>query len=229
MIGPDLLFIGAVLVVNGLWLAGSVLPAARATDLYVSDIAVETEASAEQGGGSVTAVRTRPTMPLRQQGRSIVLGGKEVGFFNLLVGLLSLTLAMTMIIQGGIKGASLTSGNLAWSFGLLFAFTYLWVAANQFLGADGRAFGWYCMFVALTAIPLGIVALSRAPTGHTWPIWLGINWIIWGVLWGMFWLLLAFEKGDKFTTITGVVTVLVGIGTCWLPAFLLLEGYIPAS
>ncbi len=45
-------------------------------------------------------------------------------------------------------------------FILLFAFTYLWVAANNFLNAGGRAFGWYCLFVAVTAVPAGILTLD---------------------------------------------------------------------
>lgn len=159
----------------------------------------------------------------------MVFDSKEVGFFNLLVGLLSFTIAMTEIIQGGVNGASITSDKLAWSYGLLFAFTYLWVAANQFLGSNGRAFGWYCLFVTFTAVPLGVISIARAPAGHVWPIWLGASWIIWGLLWGMFWGLLALEKSGKYTTVTGIVTVLVGIGTCWLPAFLLLEGYMAAT
>jgi hypothetical protein len=34
---------------------------------------------------------------------------------------------------------------------LLFGFTYLWVSANQCLNAGGQAFGWYCLFSAITA------------------------------------------------------------------------------
>ena len=58
-------------------------------------------------------------------------------------------------------------------FILLFAFTYLWVAANNFLNAGGRAFGWYCLFVAITAIPAAChVRMSRMPrvsAREDWP------------------------------------------------------------
>ena len=73
---------------------------------------------------------------------------------------------------------------------LLFAFTYLWVSFNQFLNAGGRAFGWYCLFVADHGYPGGIYTLQSA-NGNTALIWLGINWFAWAVLWGMFWALLA--------------------------------------
>jgi hypothetical protein len=35
----------------------------------------------------------------------------------------------------------------------LFAFTYLWIAANQFLNAGNHAFGWFCFFIAVTRTP----------------------------------------------------------------------------
>ena len=57
-------------------------------------------------------------------------------------------------------------------FILLFAFTYLWVAFNQFLDAGGHAFGWYCLFVAITAIPAGIYTLQNAG-GNPALVWLG--------------------------------------------------------
>ena len=61
-------------------------------------------------------------------------------------------------------------------FILLFAFTYLWVEANNFLNAGGRAFGWYCLFVAITAIPAGIWTFATAQ-GNAASIYLGVCWL----------------------------------------------------
>lgn len=44
----------------------------------------------------------------------------------------------------------------------MFAFTYLWIAANQFLKAGDHAFGWFCFFIAVTAVPTGIYTLHDA-------------------------------------------------------------------
>lgn len=58
------------------------------------------------------------------------ISGREVAVINALVGSLSLLVALYMIfLAGEVRGGALT---------LLFAFTYLWVAANQWLGNDGR-------------------------------------------------------------------------------------------
>jgi hypothetical protein len=59
--------------------------------------------------------------------------------------------------------ASLRGGSVI----LLFAFTYLWVAANGFLSAGGRAFGRYCLFVAITAIPAAISTRLTTRTATT--------------------------------------------------------------
>jgi hypothetical protein len=105
---------------------------------------------------------------------------------------------------------------------LLFAFTYLWVALNRFLGVDGRGLGWFCLFVALSALPWGIKYLWEAQ--GIWPTWLALNWISWAVLWFMFFLLLSLKK--NIAKITGWVTLLEGVFTGWLPGWLLLTGYM---
>src|SRR3712207_9047346 len=61
---------------------------------------------------------------------------------------------------------------------LLFAFTYLWVGINRFLDVDGRGLGWYCLFVALTAVPLALTTLSVAGPG-----WVGRGLAVWVVRW----------------------------------------------
>jgi hypothetical protein len=102
---------------------------------------------------------------------------------------------------------------------LLFAFTYLWVAANNFLNAGGRAFGWYCLFVAITAIPAAILTFDTAD-GSDAGIYLGISWLAWAVLWFLFFLLLALDR--PIARITGILAILEGIATAWVFGFLLL-------
>jgi hypothetical protein len=38
-------------------------------------------------------------------------------------------------------------------------------------GADGRGLGWFCLFVAITAVPVSVQTLLAA--GSTWDIWFG--------------------------------------------------------
>src|SRR5919107_6081349 len=129
LLGVMLLYVGVVLIVNGLWLIGGTRAAAAPAGERAA-------AGADTGGDP------------------IVLNGREVTVINLFTGFVGLVVAGTLLIQGNQDGdlASIRGGG----FILLFAFTYLWVALNTFLDVDGRAFGWYCLFVAITAVGAGI-------------------------------------------------------------------------
>jgi putative amide transporter protein len=187
LLGVMLLYVGVVLIVNGIWLVGS--------------------ARVAPAGAPVA----HPT----------VLQDREVTVINLFTGLVGLVCATTLLVQGNRDGdlASIRGGG----FILLFAFTYLWVALNQFLGADGRAFGWYCLFVAITAVAAGIYTFRDA-AGDDAAIWLGIDWLAWAVLWFMFFLLLALQR--PIARVTGLVAIVEGIGTAWVFGFLLLQGTV---
>lgn len=137
---------------------------------------------------------------------------REVAIMNLFTGAVGVFVAILAAVRNDFELAG---------YVLLFAFTYLWVAYNRFTNVDGRGLGWYCLFVAITAVPVGITVLSRAG-GDTWLVWLGINWLAWSVLWFMYFLLLTARRA--IAKMTGVVTILEAIGTAWLPAYLLLSG-----
>jgi hypothetical protein len=188
-----LLYVGAVLVVNGIWLFGQARAAALAP------------------AGDSPAATAHPTL----------LDNREVTVLNIFTGFVGIVCASTLLIQGNRDGdlASVRGGG----FILLFAFTYLWVAFNTYLGVDGRAFGWYCLFVAITAIAAGIYTFRDA-NGDDAAIWLGIDWFAWAVLWFLFFMLLALQR--PVARITGLVAIVEGIGTAWVFGFLLLEGTV---
>jgi hypothetical protein len=194
LLGVVLLYVGAVLLVNGIWLFGQARAAALAP-----------------GGDVSPGASADPTL----------LGDREVTVINLFTGFIGVVCAVTLLIQGNAKAdlASIRGGG----FILLFAFTYLWVAFNTFLGADGRAFGWYCLFVAVTAVAAGIYTFKDAG-GNDANIWLGIDWFAWAVLWFLFFLLLALQR--PIARVTGLVTIVEAILTSWVFGFLLLQGSI---
>lgn len=101
--------------------------------------------------------------------------------------------------------------------GLLFSFTYLYVGINNALGLDGKGLGWYCLFVAITAIP------TAALTFQSGDFRFGVIWLLWSFLWFLFFLLLALDK--PIAKFTGYITLAEAIVTCWLPGYLLLVGY----
>jgi hypothetical protein len=188
MLGVVLLYVGAVLVINGLWLIGQ----ARV---------------ATAGEGRTGEAEAHP----------LFMQGREVTIINIFTGFVGVVAATTLMVHGDANDdlASIRAGGLI----LLFAFTYLWVAANGFLNAGGHAFGWYCLFVAISAIPVGIYTFNNAD-GNDASIYLGVCWFAWAVLWAMFFVLLALDR--PIGRITGAVAVLEGIGTAWVFGLLLL-------
>jgi hypothetical protein len=192
LLGVVLLYVGAVLVINGIWLVGQARVAAV-------------------GDAGARAAEAHP----------FFIQGREVAVINVFTGFVGAVAAVTLMVQGNRSG-DLPSIRSA-GFILLFAFTYLWVAANGFLNAGGRAFGWYCLFVAVTAIPAGIYTLTNA-NGDDASIYLGICWFAWAVLWFLFFMLLALDR--PVARLAGGLAILEGIATAWVFGLLLLLNLI---
>lgn len=208
MLGVMLLYVGAVLIVNGIWLIGQaraveLAPAARAGDL-----------DAEQ------AARPAPDASLAEAHPTFIQG-REVTVLNIFTGFVGVVVATTLIVQGNSHNdlASIRGGG----FILLFAFTYLWVAFNGYLNAGGRGFGWYCLFVSITAIAAGIYTF-KGGAGNTANTWLGIDWFAWAVLWFLFFVLLALDR--PIAKLAGALAIVEGIATSWVFGFLLLQGTV---
>ena len=190
---------------------------------------------AEELGGAV--VEEPPGV--RAQAAPIFIQNREVAVINIFTGFIGVAVALTYIVVGATASlpavaTGVALGNVrAGAFILLFAFTYLWVAFNQYLNAGGRAFGWYCLFVAITAVPAGIFIFTGTgrgglPLNTTWT-WLGVNWFAWALLWAMFFAVLALDRALSKWAIplgiaTGLVAIIEGVGTSWALAFAILEG-----
>ena len=146
------------------------------------------------------------------------IGDKEIAVIDVFVG--GLTLLVSLFLAFG-PGADLTSIKAA-ALTLLFTFTYLWVAVNRYNGADGRGLGWFCLFVAITAVPVTIQTLQSATT--TWTYWLGLCWGAWAILWLTYFVLLVMQK--PIAKFVGTLTIVEGVLTGWLPGYLLLNGFL---
>lgn len=200
LLGVVLLYVGAVLLVNGIWLIGS----ARAAP-------APEEALAGTEAGATTAAGRRRRDP-------VLISNVEVAVLNVFTGFVGVTAAVTLGVLGQIRGdVSLTQSA---GYILLFAFTYLWVAYNQWVPAtDGHAFGWYCLFVAVTAVAAGVYVVKDA-NGNIASLWLGVDWFAWAFLWALFFLLLTLEM--PIARLAGTVAAIEGIGTAWAFGFALL-------
>lgn len=198
LLGVVLLYVGAVLVINGIWLVGG----ARAAKLQPAS-----------SGGPGDATVAAPV-----EGHPTFIADREIAVLNIFTGFIGVAAAVTLAVQGNQDGdlASVRSAGYI----LLFAFTYLWVAFNQFLNAGGHGFGWYCLFVSITAVAAGLFTFSNA-NGNAASIYLGVDWFAWAILWFLFFALLALER--PIARLTGWVAIVQGIGTSWVFAILLLE------
>lgn len=247
LLGVVLLYVGAVLVINGIWLIGAAYAAVAASREPVAEtrtVGARVRAGyggeaaavgAEELGGAV--VEEPPGV--RAQGTPIFIQNREVAVINVFTGFLGVVIAIISIVLGATATIPAPANPIAalnirgGAFILLFAFTYLWVAINQYLNAGGRAFGWYCLFVAITAVPAGIFIFTGTGRGGlalntTW-IWLGVNWFAWAVLWALFFAVLALDRPLSRIAVplgifTGGLAIAEGIGTSWALAFAILEG-----
>ena len=156
MLGCALVYVGFVLLINGLWLLG-------------------------------------------------ILEDKHVIPMNVFTGLLIVAGVMRTVVW---EGADITAYFYSMQ-SLLFAFTYLWVAANIIWNLDGKGLGWYCLLVAITAAPTAFTALPD--TG------LFILWVMWTILWFMFFLLLGLGKNiGKSTAVWTIINAVVTGGSGYL-------------
>jgi putative amide transporter protein len=169
LLGLTLLWVGAVLFINGIWLLGSI-------------------------------------------------DDREVVVINVVSGLVALAVAWHGAFGAGANPATVRDAALT----LMFSTTYLWVAHNRLAEVDGRGLGWFSLFVAVTTVPVALGGFAAAESARD--LWMAANWAAWGVLWLLYFLLLAAKK--PILRATGIVTLLTGILTGWLPGFLILDGWI---
>jgi len=217
LLAIGLLYVGAVLCINGIWLIGQARADAVRAQAAPAPAGAGEEArvSASVGGRGV-----EPALA-RAEASPLFIQNREVAVINVFTGGILFIISCTLIVQGNAS-ADLASGRGA-AFILLFGFTYLWVTINQFLNAGGRAFGWFCLFVAITAIPAGIYTLNHT-NGSAATSWLAIDWFAWAVLWFLFFVLLTL--GRPIARLTGAVAIIEGIATSWALGFAVLIGQL---
>ncbi len=140
---------------------------------------------------------------------------KAAAVMNILTGGLSLFINFTNLALGNYYAAGT---------GLLFCFTYLWVAMMNIFDLEPLPFAWFSSFVAVNAIVFGVVE------GVTGSVALGITpdwrwaaiWWLWAVLWGS-----AFFTdilGKKLGKFVPCLQIFEGVVTAWIPGVLLLLG-----
>lgn len=148
------------------------------------------------------------------------INDKSIAVMNIFTGGLSLILNI-ISIGYGVASSQSTEFFYASGTGLLFAFTYLYTAINTIYDLDQRLYGWYSLFVAINAIPAGILAFQ----GYGGNSIYGWIWFCWGILWLTGFIETVLKKNlGKFVGWLGVIE---GIATAWIPGFLMLVNLWP--
>lgn len=137
---------------------------------------------------------------------------KGAAILNFLTGILTLLINVTIIVVNA-AGEGDPALYYAAGTGLLFSFTYLYVGAVNMWELDGRGLGWYCLFVAITALPSSALAFESDAR-------FGVIWLGWAFLWFVYFLLLALKI--QIVKFAGYATIAVAVATAWVPGYLLL-------
>jgi len=140
---------------------------------------------------------------------------KASALMNFFTGGLSLFINFLHLVHGNYYAAGT---------GLLFCFTYLFVALLNVFDLESKMFSWFCTFVAINAVIFGTVE------GFLGSEYLGIEadwrwaaiWYLWAILWAT-----GFVEdicGKKLGRFTPCLQIFEGIVTAWIPGVMILLG-----
>ena len=139
--------------------------------------------------------------------------GKSAAVMNILTGVLSVFINFLSLVQGNYYAAGT---------GLLFGFTYLFVAFTKILKLSPIPFAWFSSFVAVNAVIFGTVEgfLGSEALGIVPDIRWAAIWYLWAILWGT-----AFVEdimGKKLGKFVPLLQIFEGVVTAWIPGVMLL-------
>ena len=132
---------------------------------------------------------------------------------NLFVGGLSVFINFVSLVQGNYYAAGT---------GLLFGFTYLFVALNNIFSLDTRPFAVFSTFVAVNAVLFGFVeGVAGSEALGIRPDWRwAVIWWLWAVLWGSAFVTDILKK--DLGKAVPLLQIAEGIVTAWIPGVMML-------
>ena len=141
--------------------------------------------------------------------------GKSATVMNILTGGLSIFINAVNLVLGNYYAAGT---------GLLFGFTYLFVAFVKLQKLDPIPFAWFSTFVAVNAVIFGTIEGITGSTalGITADWRWAVIWYLWAILWGTSFVEdICHKKLGKFVP---VLQIFEGVVTAWIPGVLMLIG-----
>ena len=138
---------------------------------------------------------------------------KSAAVMNILTGGLSMFINFVNLDRGNYYAAGT---------GLLFCFTYLFVAIMNIFDLESLPFAWFSTFVAVNAVIFGIVeGVTGSVIPGIAPDWRwAVIWWLWAILWGSSFVTDILGKNlGKFAP---CLQIFEGIVTAWIPGRMLL-------
>lgn len=101
----------------------------------------------------------------------------------------------------------------------LFGLTYLWSGITNLTRHRSTGLGWFCIWVAGMSVAFSAISLFHLQDAKQ-----AIIWMNWGVLWAMFWRVLAARHTTQHIRMAGWSAILMSAWTCTAPATLSMIG-----
>ncbi len=143
------------------------------------------------------------------------IDGKSAAVMNILTGGLSVFINALNLAQGNYYAAGT---------GLLFGFTYIFVAFVKLGKLSPIPFAWFSTFVAVNAFVFGTIegVTGSSALGVTADWRWAVIWYLWAILWGS-----AFVEdicNKKLGKFVPALQVIEGVITAWIPGLLMIIG-----
>jgi hypothetical protein len=147
-----------------------------------------------------------------------VVGPKATAPVNVFIGSALVITVLSAVLSSLDSGTGQLDVVLGATGFLLFAFTYLYVAFNNFGSLPGDGLGWYCGWAALVSTFLAAVNFLRFSD-----VKFGFIWLSWVVLFSAFFFVLALGQ-EWLQHPTGWLAVLQAFTTTTIPGAMQLTG-----
>jgi putative amide transporter protein len=150
-------------------------------------------------------------------------GGKQVAALNLAVGICIGLSGFYIGFTDALKGVGPTQSFVASASCLVFALTYVLLAAEIFAGTDFKALGWFCFFsgIVMFLISLGFFHILGGTLIYSTQF--GVFWFLWAVLFWLFWGSWGLGRSG-LVKLTGVYAIFVAFFTGLYPAIAFFNG-----
>jgi putative amide transporter protein len=142
------------------------------------------------------------------------VSGTGAAPLNFFVGALQVVVPTWLIVSAGGDGTRIAEAAGLYFFG----FTYLWLGVNLVTRWPDHGLGWFSLVVAVSGV--GFAAHSWVVLGGSV---LAVQWLMWSVLWGGFFVLMARDRADLAPAV-GVLAIGNALLSTSLPGFLALTG-----